>query len=244
MTSTIAFVPWLSQLTGTIKVGFIAIFLVFCPTVPAFLSQLTVKRDMMKFIDQTNEPLGMNKDMGALDAWSSLGTSGAMASRRNVCTPLKIVVDTREQQPYTFTEYSEVQSIRHGLKTGDYSLAGYEDRVALERKSLDDLIGCLTTGRNRFERELERAKALDYFAVVVEASLEDVRQGMYRSKLNPHAALQSIITFQVRYGTTFIWAGSRAGGEYMAHGLLEKFRREKESLTNGPKPKVVSQTIN
>ncbi|WP_243363054.1 ERCC4 domain-containing protein [Fundidesulfovibrio terrae] len=142
--------------------------------------------------------------------------------------PLRIVVDTREQHPYAFEKYPEAEIIRHGLKTGDYSLAGYEDRMALERKSLDDLIGCLTTGRDRFERELERARALDLFAVIVEASVEDVKRGRYRSKLNPHAALQSVIAFQVRYGTSFVWAGSRAGGEYMAYGLLEKYRREKE----------------
>lgn len=117
--------------------------------------------------------------------------------------------------------------------TGDYSLAGYEGRVALERKSLDDLIGCLTTGRDRFERELARAKELDFFAVIVEASMEDVAKGRYRSKLPPHAALQSIMAFQVRYGVNFIWAGNRAGGEYTAYWTLEKYQREKEARGEG-----------
>jgi len=151
-----------------------------------------------------------------------------MGSRATPYAPLRIIVDTREQRPYQFEKY-EVEAIRHTLKTGDYSLAGYEDRVAFERKSLDDLIGCLTTGRDRFERELARAKGLDLFAVVVEASMQDVKQGKFRSKVNPHAALQSIIAFQVRYGCQFIWAGTREEAEYTVHWMLEKFRREQES---------------
>jgi len=147
-----------------------------------------------------------------------------MASRASSCTPLRIVVDTREQRPYNFNEHV-VEVFKQKLNTGDYSLVGYEDRVALERKSIDDLIGCLITGRDRFKRELERARELDHFAVIVECSMEDVVQGRYRSKLNPHAALQSIIAFQARYGTSFIWAGSRDRGEYMTYWMLEKYLR-------------------
>lgn len=155
-----------------------------------------------------------------------------MASKAIPYAPLRIVVDTREQRPYQFEKY-DVEAIRHTLKTGDYSLAGYEDRVAFERKSLDDLIGCLTNGRDRFERELARAKELDFFAVIVEASMEDVAKGRYRSEIKPHAALQSILAFHVRYGVNFIWAGNRAGGEYTAYWTLEKYQREQEAMEKG-----------
>ena len=71
--------------------------------------------------------------------------------------PLAIVVDTREQAPYGFARFPAVEIVRAGLPTGDYSLTGHEVRAAIERKSLDDLLGCLTGGRDRFERELARA---------------------------------------------------------------------------------------
>lgn len=64
-----------------------------------------------------------------------------------------IVVDTREQTPYEFATMVcdkadgggplYVPTLRAGLPTGDYSLAGYEDMVAVERKSLADLFGTL-----------------------------------------------------------------------------------------------------
>ena len=78
------------------------------------------------------------------------------------------------------------------LETGDYSLANLESQVAIERKSIDDLIACLTTERDRFERELQRGRSLDYFALVIEGSLMDLANGNYRSEMSPKAALQSL----------------------------------------------------
>lgn len=139
---------------------------------------------------------------------------------------MKIIRDTREQAPFTFCGYDcEVQA--GTLTTGDYSLAGLSDRCAVERKSLDDLLGCLTgEGRERFERELARARGLDAFAVVVEASMQDMAEGRYRSKMKPHAALQSVLAFTVRYGVPFIWCGNRAGAEYAAYHFLRHYLRE------------------
>lgn len=115
------------------------------------------------------------------------------------------------------------------LPVGDYSLPGFEDRAAVERKSLNDLVGCLMgKERSRFERELARGRHYDLFAVVLEASLGDVSRGRYRSDMKPQSVLQSIITFQVRYRVPFMWCGSRAGAEYMTHGLLLKYLRELE----------------
>jgi len=139
---------------------------------------------------------------------------------------MKIIRDTREQAPFTFGGYDcEVEA--GTLTTGDYSLAGLADRCAVERKSLDDLLGCLTgEGRERFERELARAAGLDCFAVVVEASMQDMAEGRYRSKMKPHAALQSVLAFTVRYGVPFIWAGTRAGAEYATFHFLRHYLRE------------------
>ena len=139
---------------------------------------------------------------------------------------MRILIDTREQAPYRFTNYDVTPEVV-GLPVGDYSLPGFQDRVSIERKSLEDLIGCLMgSNRERFERELYKARHYDLFAVVIEAPLSAVSQGEYRSEMRPHAALQSILTFQVRYKVAFVWAGNRAGAEYVTHGLLSKYLRE------------------
>lgn len=142
---------------------------------------------------------------------------------------MKIIIDSREQNPFSF-EGKDVETVTASLTTGDYSLAGLEDRIALERKSLADLVGCLTgSNRERFERELNRGRGLDYFAVVIEAGFSELTGKQYRSNLNPHAAAQSIIAFQVRYGVPFIWAGSRRAAEYLTYWLLSKYLRDAET---------------
>jgi ERCC4-type nuclease len=138
---------------------------------------------------------------------------------------MRLIADTREQAPYSFSGY-QVEVVRAALPSGDYSLVGFETRAAIERKTLDDLVGCLTRGRERFERELVRLRPYECKAVVVEASWQDIARGRFRSKMEPHAALQSILTFQVRHGVPFTFAGSRSGGEYCTFWLLSKYLRE------------------
>lgn len=139
---------------------------------------------------------------------------------------MKIVVDSREQAPFTFEKY-EVDVLPGALLTGDYSLPGLESLVAIERKSLGDLVGCLMgSDRDRFERELSRAGGLEAFLVVIEASMDDVRRHNYRSRMRPHAVLQSVAAFMVRYRVPFAWCGSREGAEYMTFSFLEKYAVE------------------
>ncbi len=160
---------------------------------------------------------------------------GGRAGLPKQAPALAIVVDTREQAPYAFERFP-VEIIRAGLSTGDYSLAGHQSRAAIERKSLDHLVGCLTVGRARFERELDRGRALDLFTVVVEASMEDVARHRYTGRMDPHAALQSILAFQVRYDVPFVWAGNRAGAEYVTYWTLQKYARELRGGRLKPRP--------
>jgi ERCC4-type nuclease len=141
---------------------------------------------------------------------------------------MKILVDSREQAPYTFARYADVVAEPSTLQTGDYSLCGLQDRIGLERKSIDDLTGTLTKGRDRFTRECERGRGFDYFGLIIEASLEDVRGHKYQSAMGPQSLLQSLATFSVRYGLHVHWCGNRAGGEYMTHAVLSKYLREAE----------------
>ena len=140
-----------------------------------------------------------------------------------------ILYDTREQQPYQFTRYPDVAVEPATLTTTDYTLRGLEDRIGLERKTLSDLTGTLTNGRERFQRECERGRGLEYYGLIVEASMEDVRLHNYRSKMTPQSLLQTLAAYSVRYGLHVHWCGCREGGEYMVYSLLSKFLREAET---------------
>ena len=137
---------------------------------------------------------------------------------------MKILVDSREQRPFNFEhERYDVQIQPGTLTVGDYSLRGLEDKVAVERKSLPDLVQCLCRERERFERELQRGAALDAFAVVIEAGWTDLAGGNFRSQLNPHAACQSTLAFMARYRVPFLFAGSRPAAEYSVWGFLRQY---------------------
>jgi len=142
---------------------------------------------------------------------------------------LIIVTDNREQDAYTF-EGKDCEVVPGSLMTGDYSLLHLEDKVSVERKSLPDLVACLVgAGRERFERELARARGYDCFSVIIEAHFTELAAGQYRSKMNAHSACQSVLTFQTRYGVPFFFAGSRKAGEYVTFSILSKYLREAET---------------
>ncbi|MEW6262165.1 MAG: ERCC4 domain-containing protein [Thermodesulfobacteriota bacterium] len=136
-----------------------------------------------------------------------------------------IVIDTREQDPLTFTLPME----RGTLVTGDYSVKGLESFLAVERKSVDDLVGCLKNGqRERFERELSRGRGLDYFALVLEADLKTFADGHYRSEMNPKAVVQSLLAFSVRYNLPVFFCPGRDYAARVVESLLLKYVAELE----------------
>lgn len=140
--------------------------------------------------------------------------------------PMRVVVDTREQAPWSFNGaavYEGTTVVQGSLQSGDYSLEGFEGLVACERKSLPDLVQCLGRERPRFARELERARGLDAFAVVVEGSWQELAQGQYRSMLNPHSACQSIAAFMARMRVPFWFCGTRTAAEYCCWSFLRQW---------------------
>ena len=140
-----------------------------------------------------------------------------------------ITIDSREQAPFSFLNCAaDVETVKGTLQVGDYSLAGLETKISVERKSLPDLVMCLGQERERFERELLRAAALEAFAVVVEATWQDLIGGKYRSKLNPGAAAASVASFMSRYRIAFFFAGNRSNAERFTEGYLRQFLKSKQ----------------
>ena len=63
---------------------------------------------------------------------------------------------------------------------------------------IKDKIKIKVDSRERFERELYKTRALDYFALVIEANLSDLVNSHYRSEMNPKSAIQSLLVFSIR----------------------------------------------
>jgi len=131
---------------------------------------------------------------------------------------ITVVVDTREQKPYWFPR-AEVKT----LATGDYSILGFEDRISIERKTKSDAYSSLGQGRPRFEREIQRLAEFDYGAIVVETSLPGFLTAPAFSRMKPKSAVNSIISWSVKYGIHLFFAGDRRHGNALTLKLLEKY---------------------
>lgn len=78
---------------------------------------------------------------------------------------LQIVIDTREQTPWAF-DPSKVSTKIGTIKTGDYAIEG-DSFFGIERKSLDDFLGTVSTGWERFLREIERMNQAAWSAKII-----------------------------------------------------------------------------
>lgn len=138
---------------------------------------------------------------------------------------ITIIIDSREQRPLTFI----LPTVVGKLDTGDYSVEGLEKKIAIERKTINDLIGCLCNSRARFERELQRGMALKYFALVVEASMDDLVCGRFRSRMTPNSVIQSLLAFSVRYRLPIFFCTNRALACQVVESLLTRYAHEIET---------------
>ena len=139
---------------------------------------------------------------------------------RNSATAPVIVIDSREQLPYTFG--GRVETVRLGLETGDYSLLGHESTIVVERKSLPDYVQSLTAGRARFLRECERLQAMPIRAIVVEGSFDDIVNARYDSLATPQSIIGSTIKLITDYGLPVVLAGCRAYAERFVERFLTR----------------------
>jgi DNA excision repair protein ERCC-4 len=76
-----------------------------------------------------------------------------------------VVFDSREQDPLIF---QNLTSVRGTLYTGDYSILGLEELIAVERKTIPDLVSCcMGENRERFERELHRLRGFRFKRLLI-----------------------------------------------------------------------------
>lgn len=133
---------------------------------------------------------------------------------------LTIVVDNREQKPWSFGP--DVECVSGTLATGDYSIVGLTDRVALERKSLGDAVNTVIGDWLRFRKELYRLAGMDLAVVMVEGSIEDIREHRYESDANPESVLGRLWSVMIDHGVQVLFCGNRVHAAHAAERLLRQ----------------------
>ena len=137
----------------------------------------------------------------------------------------------KRDDPWADRARLPLDTVRKKLDVGDYSLERLEAYVAIERKSLQDLLSTLfgSPGVNalgeanhnldRFRAELERARGYWFFAIVVEGSVNDLfrtareRHERFGKSFDPFAVRALERSFLVDLGIPTIWSGSKGLAE-------------------------------
>lgn len=162
--------------------------------------------------------------------------------------PFVVVVDNQEQAPYCFTGIEHWDSKKPmivpiaddtHLRTGDYSIFGFEHCVTIERKSPSDWLGSIGKGHDRLEREMERMVAMQQAAgrwadgsprwltsVVVEEDWRDMMAPHGYSQIQQSQTKGTVAAWSQRYGVHFHFCHGRREAELWTFTLLSMFWRQ------------------
>lgn len=168
--------------------------------------------------------------------------------------PFRIVVDSNESAPFQFSGIKsrkdvsktlviecvrkplwsfepreiEIKGESHRVGFADYSIEGYESKVAIERKSIPDLFATLGSRRDRFEAEVCRiGQDAEFAAVVIEGDWNQILTWKGHGP-SPHSVHGTITAWQQRYrGTHWMLCPTRAFAEKQTFRMLERFWRDR-----------------
>ncbi len=133
----------------------------------------------------------------------------------------EIIVDTRETVPL----FECPPCTRGTLRNGDYSLRGFEDVIAIERKSISDLFGSVGNGRKRFLMQVRRCSSVEG-CVLIEGSIRAVLHHKPRGKMDGRNAMATLLSWSVAYRIPVFFADGLIEAQGVAISWM-KFARRK-----------------
>jgi hypothetical protein len=146
----------------------------------------------------------------------------------NTYNNFTIIVDTREQQPWTFDNYAKAHK---KLDTGDYSIEGLEHLLTIERKKSSSEFATNIV-ESRFKDVIMRLSQFKYSFLLLEFDLEDlliypigstVPKRMWdKVKITPAFLIKNIIELQLNHNIKVMFCGSSSNAEKIAEFIFKK----------------------
>jgi len=145
---------------------------------------------------------------------------------------MEIIVDTREQVPL-FKKGVVVKKI----DTGDYSFIDdgkdYSNEFAIEFKMPCDIFGTISKGHERFNKELDRAQDLKYFAIVIAASRSSLNNksfegGYFIRKMKGPVLLKIIDTIHMKRNIPIFMCNGRNEAKSQIKGLITAYLKQND----------------
>jgi ERCC4-type nuclease len=130
-----------------------------------------------------------------------------------------ILQDSREQLPL-FTRLPKGLTVCSAtLKVGDYTIRGLEDKIAVERKQISDLIPYCTSDHVATKAKMAKLEKMEWAALIVEARESEVYQPYRFSQASPESIRQALASFSVKHGI-HVYIGDR---EHIVRFMLDRF---------------------
>jgi DNA excision repair protein ERCC-4 len=139
-----------------------------------------------------------------------------------------LVVDTREQDALFKVPMKGLVIVRDTIPSGDYSIRGFEDCIAIERKSVNDLYGSVFTESE--SSKLIRISLLDRKWLLIEGTQDEVLSWQYFSTIHPNSMRGKLVSIEVRLGIPVHYEPDRHKAERWIVDRLVKFYKTKREV--------------
>ena len=135
-------------------------------------------------------------------------------------TDLVIAIDTREQTPWHFPP-EVCKTVLSPLNAGDYAVKG-DSKFSIERKSLDDFVGTVSTGWDRFLRELDRMNGFPARVIIVENTYKTIMEhGYSHPQVRPRFVVKRIAQLTMM-NVSVLFADDRTMAAGLCYSILKR----------------------
>lgn len=147
-----------------------------------------------------------------------------------------IIVDTREQKPWAFDNHAKANT---KLDTGDYSIEGLENIVAIERKrNVAEFANNIT--ESRFIDVVDRLSKIPHAFILFEFNMDQVmnypigsdipKRLWNKIRISPSFLIKNIIDLQLNHNIKVVFCGNSSNAEKFALSLMRRIYKEHKNV--------------
>ena len=155
-----------------------------------------------------------------------------------------VIKDTREQRGWIFNKVDRCSGmLTETLKTGDYTLKGFEDMVCIERKfSVEEIANNLGKKKKAFDAEMKRMNEFAFKYIICEFSMSDlinypnsifsdsmktrrpdyVQAQISKRRITGKYLLKALMEYQTWYGVNILFCDNKTNAFKVTDSIFKR----------------------
>jgi len=138
------------------------------------------------------------------------------------------VIDTREQDALFKRSVKGLTLCRNTLPTGDYSIVGFEDQIAVSRKTVSDLYSSLFADWEREIKVFERMAGMEWKALVIEGHEDDIYRWQDYSQVHPNSMRGRLCAIEIRFKLPVYYGGRKDLERWILDRFIRYYRDKRD----------------